>query len=203
MSNNQLNGNLCAKTDLKRFSPGERFRKLEGNVDFPLSELDLSAYASPGVRPPSGTYQMYGVINHSGSAYMGHYTAYCRHPFTNSWHEYNDSKYSFFHESYWKIDALTRFIGIGFQAFHHKGSFLQKLTCCSTSSKVATLDFESSKCNLNSGNFSMPSLADKKSSLERLKCSTFLFQSIGSYFLIRWLRSCFLFDSFGSRKKNK
>ena len=80
-------------TDLKRFSPGERFRKLDASVDFPLTDLDLSAYSSPGVRPSPCSYQLYGVINHSGSAYSGHYTASCRHPFTASWHEYNDARY--------------------------------------------------------------------------------------------------------------
>lgn len=84
----------CVCTDLKRFSPGERFRKLDASVDFPLSDLDLSAYSSPGVRPSPCSYQLYGVINHSGSAYSGHYTASCRHPFTASWHEYNDARYS-------------------------------------------------------------------------------------------------------------
>jgi len=79
---------------LKRFSPGERFRKLDGSVDFPLSDLDLSAYcaATATTATTPCTYQLYGVINHSGSAYSGHYTASCRHPFSATWHEYNDSR---------------------------------------------------------------------------------------------------------------
>lgn len=80
-------------TDLKRFSPGERFRKLDASVDFPLTELDMSAYTSPGIKPSPCSYQLYGVINHSGSAYSGHYTASCRHPFSANWHEYNDSRF--------------------------------------------------------------------------------------------------------------
>ncbi|XP_046463041.1 ubiquitin carboxyl-terminal hydrolase 2-like isoform X2 [Daphnia pulex] len=79
---------------LKRFSPGERFRKLDASVDFPLTDLDLSAYTSPGIKPSPCSYQLYGVINHSGSAYSGHYTASCRHPFSANWHEYNDSRIS-------------------------------------------------------------------------------------------------------------
>jgi hypothetical protein len=78
---------------LKRFSPGERFRKLDASVDFPLTDLDLSAYTSPGIKPSPCSYQLYGVINHSGSAYSGHYTASCRHPFSANWHEYNDSRF--------------------------------------------------------------------------------------------------------------
>ena len=82
----------CLPTDLKRFSPGERFRKLDASVDFPLTDLDMSAYTSPGIKPSPCSYQLYGVINHSGSAYSGHYTASCRHPFSAAWHEYNDSR---------------------------------------------------------------------------------------------------------------
>lgn len=77
---------------LKRFSPGERFRKLDASVDFPLTDLDLSAYSAAGLKPTPCSYRLYGVINHSGTAYSGHYTAFCRHPYSNTWHEYNDSR---------------------------------------------------------------------------------------------------------------
>ncbi|EFN66632.1 Ubiquitin carboxyl-terminal hydrolase 2 [Camponotus floridanus] len=78
---------------LKRFSPMERFRgKLNVMVDFPLTGLDLSAFAAP--RVPGCTYNLYGVANHSGTTYSGHYTAYCKHPYSGEWHEYNDSRVS-------------------------------------------------------------------------------------------------------------
>ncbi|XP_034952679.1 ubiquitin carboxyl-terminal hydrolase 2-like isoform X2 [Chelonus insularis] len=78
---------------LKRFSPTERFRaKLSVLVDFPLEGLDLSAFAAPGVA--GCTYNLYGVANHSGTPYSGHYTAYCKHPYSGEWHEYNDSSVS-------------------------------------------------------------------------------------------------------------
>ncbi|KAK0166914.1 hypothetical protein PV327_004381 [Microctonus hyperodae] len=78
---------------LKRFSPTERFRaKLSVLVDFPLMGLDLSAFTAPGVR--GCTYNLYGVANHSGTPYSGHYTAYCKHPYSSEWHEYNDSRVS-------------------------------------------------------------------------------------------------------------
>lgn len=78
---------------LKRFSPTERFRgKLNVTVDFPLTGLDLSSYAAS--RGPSCMYNLYGVANHSGTTYSGHYTAYCKHPYTGEWHEYNDSRVS-------------------------------------------------------------------------------------------------------------
>lgn len=79
--------------DLKRFSPMERFRsKLNVMVDFPLTGLDLSAFAAP--RVPGCTYNLYGVANHSGTTHSGHYTAYCKHPYSAEWHEYNDSRVS-------------------------------------------------------------------------------------------------------------
>ncbi|XP_050492888.1 uncharacterized protein LOC126874644 isoform X4 [Bombus huntii] len=78
---------------LKRFSPMERFRsKLNVMVDFPLTGLDLSAFAAP--RVPGCTYNLYGVANHSGTTHSGHYTAYCKHPYSGEWHEYNDSRVS-------------------------------------------------------------------------------------------------------------
>ncbi|XP_076397802.1 uncharacterized protein LOC100876753 isoform X2 [Megachile rotundata] len=78
---------------LKRFSPMERYRgKLNVMVDFPLTGLDLSAFAAP--RVPGCTYNLYGVANHSGTTYSGHYTAYCKHPYSGEWHEYNDSRVS-------------------------------------------------------------------------------------------------------------
>ncbi|XP_026476743.1 MATH and LRR domain-containing protein PFE0570w-like [Ctenocephalides felis] len=78
---------------LKRFSPTERFRgKLNSLVDFPLNELDLSSYAANQGTPC--VYDLYAVSNHSGTTYSGHYTAYCKHPYTHEWHEYNDSRVS-------------------------------------------------------------------------------------------------------------
>lgn len=78
---------------LKRFSPTERFRgKLNVLVEFPLSNLDMSPYAA--TRGPAPVYNLYAVSNHSGTTYSGHYTAYCKHPYTGDWHEYNDSRVS-------------------------------------------------------------------------------------------------------------
>lgn len=37
------------------------------------------------------TYNLFGVSNHSGSIYTGHYTAQCKHPYTQQWHEFNDT----------------------------------------------------------------------------------------------------------------
>ncbi|XP_068621767.1 ubiquitin carboxyl-terminal hydrolase Usp2-like [Battus philenor] len=76
---------------LKRFSPTERFRgKLSVCVEFPLSGLDMSPFAASRTAQP--VYNLYAVSNHSGTTYSGHYTAYCKHPYTAEWHEYNDSR---------------------------------------------------------------------------------------------------------------
>ncbi|XP_065346160.1 ubiquitin carboxyl-terminal hydrolase 2-like isoform X5 [Cloeon dipterum] len=83
---------------LKRFSPLERYRgKLSCTVDFPLQGLDLSAYASASKGSSLGqscAYNLYGVANHSGTTYSGHYVAACKHPYSSTWHEYNDSRVS-------------------------------------------------------------------------------------------------------------
>ncbi|KAF2363829.1 Peptidase C19 ubiquitin carboxyl-terminal hydrolase [Trinorchestia longiramus] len=76
---------------LKRFSPTERWRgKLSCTVEFPVEGLDLSKYASNS--RSSSLYNLIGVANHSGTTYSGHYTAFCRHPYSMQWHEYNDSR---------------------------------------------------------------------------------------------------------------
>lgn len=71
----------------------ERFRgKLNTLVDFPLTGLDLRDFSAP--RVAGCTYNLYGVANHSGTTYSGHYTAYCKHPYSGEWHEYNDTRVS-------------------------------------------------------------------------------------------------------------
>ncbi|XP_035703191.1 ubiquitin carboxyl-terminal hydrolase 2 isoform X2 [Folsomia candida] len=78
---------------LKRFSLAERYRgKLSTLVDYPLNGLDLTPFSS--TRGNVGAYNLYGVANHSGSTYSGHYIAYCKHPYSNEWHCYNDSRVS-------------------------------------------------------------------------------------------------------------
>jgi len=48
--------------------------------------LDMAQYMSSGLQPSTGTapddmvYDLYGVVNHTGSLLGGHYTAYARTP---------------------------------------------------------------------------------------------------------------------------
>ncbi|CAH1796752.1 unnamed protein product [Owenia fusiformis] len=79
---------------LKRFSQ-ERFMrsKLSTNVTFPVNNLDLTEYAADKSGGPF-IYNLYGVSNHSGSTYSGHYTAYAKHPYNHQWQLFNDTRVS-------------------------------------------------------------------------------------------------------------
>jgi len=80
---------------LKRFSLGSRARKVDSAIDFPIKELDMSAYsADSAVAVSSVMYELYAVVNHNGTCHTGHYTAYCRHPYTLQWHSFNDRSVS-------------------------------------------------------------------------------------------------------------
>ena len=88
---------------LKRFATGGSVRaKLTTLIDFPYT-LDLSEFAAAGATYASSAsasisfahqpiYHLYAVSNHSGSTQSGHYTAYCKHPYSATWHCYNDSQ---------------------------------------------------------------------------------------------------------------
>ena len=76
---------------LKRFSSQNLHVKLNTTVNFSVNGLDLSPYSAS--QSPC-QYSLYGVANHSGSRFSGHYTAYCKHPHTAEWYEYNDSRVS-------------------------------------------------------------------------------------------------------------
>ncbi|VDL93939.1 unnamed protein product [Schistocephalus solidus] len=98
-SSNFSAGLLClnkAKLSLyfKRFS-GERSRsKLTTLIDFPSKNLNLMNFVSECSPQKSASYDLYAISNHSGSVYGGHYTAYCRHPYLNTWFEFNDTRVS-------------------------------------------------------------------------------------------------------------
>ncbi|XP_061388617.1 ubiquitin carboxyl-terminal hydrolase 16/45 [Musca vetustissima] len=72
---------------LKRFQLGQRFvfRKLTGHVSFPMI-LDIAPFCGSKVKNLPNIdrkqkkllYALYGVVEHSGSMYGGHYTAYVK-----------------------------------------------------------------------------------------------------------------------------
>ena len=79
---------------LKRFSQSRARAKLDTHVDFPIENLRLDQLAdvlSESYEDHIPRYNLIGVSNHSGTTYSGHYIAQCKHPYTNQWHEFNDS----------------------------------------------------------------------------------------------------------------
>ncbi|KAK7375213.1 hypothetical protein VNO78_35906 [Psophocarpus tetragonolobus] len=75
---------------LKRFQYSRYFKnKLETYVDFPVDNLDLSAYITHG-NSESYHYTLYAVSNHYGSMGGGHYTAFV-HRGGDQWYDFDDS----------------------------------------------------------------------------------------------------------------
>ena len=84
---------------LKRFYYEGPFRsKLNTHIKFPLSGLKLPDQHT-GRPGQSKSYSLYGVANHIGDINGGHYTAYCKNPDTERWHEFNDSTVTSISES--------------------------------------------------------------------------------------------------------
>ncbi|KIW35381.1 uncharacterized protein PV07_02079 [Cladophialophora immunda] len=80
---------------LKRFSSNRNFRdKLEVRVDYPTEGLDLSEMVRDQQDGKSLVYDLIAVDNHYGGLGGGHYTAYAKNFYNNSWYEYNDSHVS-------------------------------------------------------------------------------------------------------------
>nr|KYP43604.1 Ubiquitin carboxyl-terminal hydrolase 8 [Cajanus cajan] len=75
---------------LKRFQYSRYMKnKLETYVDFPVDNLDLSAYITHG-NGVSYHYTLYAVSNHFGSMGGGHYTAFV-HRGGDQWYDFDDS----------------------------------------------------------------------------------------------------------------
>lgn len=75
---------------LKRFSTQGRLRdKLDVLVEFPVDGLDLSSRVSIQEKDKSSTYDLFAVDNHYGGLGGGHYTAYAKNFYDNTWYEYN------------------------------------------------------------------------------------------------------------------
>ena len=86
-------------------------KKLETLIDFPITDFDLTdvvinpelpheclgedftkTIKSPLVDAKGKViYDLYGIVNHSGSVGFGHYHAYAQNPRSKKWYEFNDS----------------------------------------------------------------------------------------------------------------
>lgn len=73
--------------DLKRFDSMNKKNQIM--VDFPLKNLNLSKYVV-GYNAESYIYDLYGVCNHSGSSFGGHYTSFVKNA-NDKWYYYNDT----------------------------------------------------------------------------------------------------------------
>jgi ubiquitin carboxyl-terminal hydrolase 8 len=76
--------------DLKRFN--SKNQKNQILVTFPLDDLNLSDYVI-GYKKKSYVYELYGVCNHSGGVFGGHYTAFVKNA-NGKWYHFNDTSVS-------------------------------------------------------------------------------------------------------------
>jgi ubiquitin C-terminal hydrolase len=77
---------------LQRFKEG---KKNNDFIDFPLHNLDMKEFVeyknNSLDEDDSLLYDLYGVINHTGSLGGGHYTAKCFNHVHKKWFNFNDS----------------------------------------------------------------------------------------------------------------
>jgi ubiquitin C-terminal hydrolase len=77
--------------DLKRFNAS--VQKRQTLVTFPLTDLDLSSYVV-GYNANAYVYELFGVCNHSGGVFGGHYTAFAKSSKSGQWRHFNDTSVS-------------------------------------------------------------------------------------------------------------
>lgn len=73
--------------DLKRFN--NNLEKIDNLINVPLINLDLEKYVI-GYNSNSYKYDLFGVCNHIGSIFGGHYTAHVMNA-NNNWYKYDDT----------------------------------------------------------------------------------------------------------------
>lgn len=72
----------------KRFNSHNQ--KNQQVIQFPLDNLDLSSYVI-GYNKDSFHYDLYGICNHSGNVFGGHYTSFIKNA-NGNWYHYNDNQ---------------------------------------------------------------------------------------------------------------
>lgn len=66
-------------------------QKLQTNIDYPLTDLNLRNYRYVSQNDKSsGVYDLYGVVKHFGTMEGGHYVAACKHVSKQKWYKYDD-----------------------------------------------------------------------------------------------------------------
>lgn len=76
--------------DIKRFN--SKNMKNQIPIHFPLENLNLSKYVI-GYKKDSYVYDLYGICNHSGNVFGGHYTSYVKNA-NDKWYHFNDTNVS-------------------------------------------------------------------------------------------------------------
>jgi len=76
--------------DLKRFN--NKLQKINELIDVPLTNLDLQKYVI-GYNAESYNYDLFGVCNHMGNVFGGHYTAHVKNA-NNNWYKFDDTQVS-------------------------------------------------------------------------------------------------------------
>jgi ubiquitin carboxyl-terminal hydrolase 8 len=76
--------------DLKRFKSNNEKNKIL--VNFTTEDLDLSKYIV-GYKKNTFVYELYGICNHYGSVYGGHYTSFVKNS-NGKWYYFNDTQVS-------------------------------------------------------------------------------------------------------------
>ena len=76
--------------DLKRFTNNST--KINKLIHVPLENLDLQTYIN-GYNKDTYIYNLFGICNHHGGCFGGHYTAYVKNA-NNNWYEFNDTNIS-------------------------------------------------------------------------------------------------------------
>lgn len=75
---------------LKRFqNDGSYTSKIKSKINYPLYDLSLNGCYSEHY-PRNHKYNLYGVIQHTGSLNGGHYYSHTKNPVNDKWYEFND-----------------------------------------------------------------------------------------------------------------
>jgi ubiquitin C-terminal hydrolase len=96
----------------KRFYYQGPFRnKIETYVEFPI-QMNLEQYVPEWMRTVGCEYELYAISNHYGGLNGGHYTAFVRNIYRQTWYHFDDSRISPQNEQNVKvltIDGFTLF----------------------------------------------------------------------------------------------
>ncbi len=77
---------------IKRFSQ-RGSSKISTHVSFPIDSLDLKQYMTTQNNDSLETkYDLCSIINHTGNVNGEHYISFCKHPATDKWYKFDDSR---------------------------------------------------------------------------------------------------------------